>query len=444
MLRNLIGFAGLTLKYPGFKKEYLQYLKNPYRDRETLEEFQNAELRNIIQYSYRYVPYYRRSLDSLGLSPEDIKTQQDLDRLPIVTKKEIKANPELFCSSAHRKYVVTTTGGSTGVPLRYRLDRETSKKMRLIVERNYASCGYKIGDPMVTIGGGSLVPTSDLKKNIKTFMLNQRIFSSVGIDEDGLRNIYQYICHNHIEYLYGYASSLLIFAEFIVSADLSFEHPLKAIISTSESLMPNQRYVIEKALKTKVFDSYGLFDGNVSAFECEMHQGLHIDYESSILRVVDDRGQSIRNGHGRIIATSLTNYAMPFINYETGDYGEITDAPCICGKKTARLLAIDGRTTDYLKIGDNYVGGPALTVVMGKLDIETYQVIQDRRDHVVFRIVMKDFMNEERQRECADIIMETMNFRVPGAKCAFEFYGKAIDLGIQNKHKFIIRNVDES
>lgn len=439
MIRNKIAEIMLSVKYPHFLKEYSEYLKNPYKEINYLENLQNKRLKEMIEYSYNFVPYYNELFKSLHFTPNDINTQDDLQKLPILTKNEIKNNIEKFYSHSPRKYVVTTTGGSTGIPLRYLLDRESSRQSRVIVERNWNYSGYKIGDAIVTIGGGSLVPKNNIKNEIQKFFLNSNSFSSVGIDEAGLYNIYNYINRRRIKYIYGYASALSIFSEFIEASRLKFNTPIKAVFSTSECLMPSQRKLIKRALNTNVFDAYGLYDGGVSACECEMHQGLHIDYECSIMKIMDENGNFVKNGTGKIIATSLYNFAMPFINYDTGDYGEITEEKCQCKRNTARLLSIQGRTTDYLKIGDQYIGSPALTIIMGKLDILNYQIIQDSDDHIIFKIVMNNYDNRDKQKECTDIILKTMTYKIPRARCDFEFYEKTSDLNIKNKNKFIYR-----
>jgi len=81
--------------------------------------------------------------------------------------------------------------------------------------------------------------------------------------------------------------------------------------------------LIERVFDVQVFDNYGLGDGGISAFECHLHKGMHIDYERSILQTVNDSGEVVKCAIGRIIATSLYNYAMPFIRYDTGDFGFI-------------------------------------------------------------------------------------------------------------------------
>ena len=110
----------------------------------------------------------------------------------------------------------------------------------------------------------------------------------------------------------------------------------------------------------KVFDTYGLNDGGVSAYECQKHNGMHIDYERSILECADNNGHNIKNAEGKILATSLFNFAMPFIRYDTEDIGIISDNYCSCDCKRPLLIKMLGRKTDYLYLNGKYIGSPVL------------------------------------------------------------------------------------
>jgi phenylacetate-CoA ligase len=94
---------------------------------------------------------------------------------------------------------------------------------------------------------------------------------------------------------------------------------------------------IENTFGCDIYDGYGLNDGGVGAYECSEHSGLHIDMERSIMEIVDKKGHQMEDGVGSILATSLYNYAMPFIRYETGDLGHIIPTNCGCGRGS-RLL----------------------------------------------------------------------------------------------------------
>lgn len=439
MINNLLTETLYNLKYNQYSRLLEKLKGNVYRPTEELVNEQNEALRCIIKFAFEDVHYYRELVRDLGISVSDIQSVNDLIRLPIIDKKTINASREIFFSSSERVFQWSSTGGSTGVPLRYRLDKECSMYARLVSDRSWGYAGYKPGDHTVIFAGGSLVDSSqNYKKKVLNRLANMVSFSSYGVDDDRLHSLYCYLQKNKPEFMYGYASSIYFFSLYLERNELSLESPPKAIFSTAEKLLPHQRQKIFSVMQTEVFDAYGLNDGGVSAHECECHNGFHIDFERAILEVVDEQGNQVKEGKGKVIATSLHNYAMPFVRYDTGDIATITHQPCECGKTTPRLMEIIGRITDYLKFGNSYIGSPVLTVLMGKLDLDLYQIKQDAEDHVIFKLVLPINANSDMKDKCVRHIRSSMSDRVSHVSVDIEFYDSVEQLGSLNKHKFII------
>jgi phenylacetate-CoA ligase len=147
-------------------------------------------------------------------------------------------------------------------------------------------------------------------------------------------------------FLRGYPSALKEFADFIEDRGLVVPR-LKGILTTSEKLYPRVRRRVEDVFHTRIFDGYGANDGGVSAHERECGN-LHIDTERSIMEIVDKDNNQIENGTGRVLATSLTNFAMPLLRYELGDEVIATDEVCSCGRGLPMLKEIIGRTVAVL------------------------------------------------------------------------------------------------
>ncbi len=240
-----------------------------------------------------------------------------------------------------------------------------------------------------SLAGSSLVPDhmSHLRKLVIAHSRNVRYFSSYGMSVDTLSDYVHELNKFKPAYMRGYASSLHALACFVRDRSLSLAFRPKAVFTTAERLLEGQRSTIEESFGAPVFNNYGLNDGGVSAYECQEHAGLHIDMERAILEVVDDQGRQIFGQPGRILATSLHNTVFPFIRYETGDLGVMAPSSCACGRQMPLLTELMGRTTDVLEVNGRSVGSPVLTVLMGKLDVEQYQIVQTPGDSLVFRIV---------------------------------------------------------
>lgn len=432
-----------NLKYPGFTSDLENIWFNHFEQIDTLKKEQEKLLRSIIEHAFKTVPFYINFSKQYKIDYRDIQELDDLKILPIITKEDIVSKKENFFSNEKIKYINSRTGGSTGEPLVYRLSNECSKYNQLIKNRSWGIAGYKPGDMLCIFAGGSLYNKRNLRTDLINKLTNVMAFSSYGVTDNDLQLLYSEINSKKPEYFYGYASSWVILSEFMLRNNLSFDYKPNSLFSTSEVLLPEQRILIGDVMNVEVFDEYGLNDSGASAHECEMHEGKHIDFERSILQIIDESGRIIDNGTGRVIATSLRNYAMPFLRYDTGDIATITSEPCDCGRKTPRLLKIDGRTTDYLNINGVYIGSPVLTLLMGTFNVKTYRIIQENVSTVVFKLVVStEILDDKEQRSrIEDDIRNSLKIKVPSANIEVYFFENMSELGIENKHKLIINKV---
>jgi phenylacetate-CoA ligase len=389
------------------------------------------------------VPYYREIFDRLHLKPSDIRRIEDLEKLPILTKSDIKRNFPMFTPKnlSKLKYYWTQTGGSTGEPLRYRRSDEDRERARALHLRNLGYGGYNLGDKIAVFAGGSLIPShlQQWKRKILELGWAERFYSSYDMSKENLEEYIEDINEFRPKFIYGYATSVYLLAKFIKENDLKLSFQPKAIFTTSEVLLESQRRLIEEVFQSDVYDCYSLNDGGISAYECDEHIGMHIDTERAILEVVDEEGKQIIGKEGRILATSLYNFAFPFIRYDTGDIGIIVDNKCSCGRQTLILKELKGRTTDYLCLNGVIIGSPVLTLVMGRLDVEQYQIIQKSQNSIVFNIVKGKTYSQNDE----EFIRKSLISHVGPIEISFNYVDVIVPHG-GNKHKFIINETCES
>lgn len=430
--------CGDTSFYPAYKK----LVKNQWKPYAELKRDQEKQLRHLIEFSYENVPYYRNLFKNLGLLPKDIRTIEDLEKLPLLTKDTMKEHWEEFkpVNLSSIKYYNHATGGSTGTPFTYRLSKRDRFLSGALLYRGWGYGGYELGNRMVFLAGSSL--GFDTKSTLTTFIhetgRNLKKLSSFDMGEDEMREYSRIINSFKPRFIRGYASSIYFFAKWIEENDLSI-HPPIAVFTTSDNLFPYMRTKISEVFDCEVYDGYGLNDGGVGAYECPKHTGLHIDTERSIMEVVDSEGHQIDRGEGQILATSLYNYAMPFIRYATGDDGHITDDVCGCGRGYPLLKEIVGRTTDVLFTpeGKNIHGWFFLYIFWdyGK-GIKEYQVVQETLEKIVVKIVPEEGFDEKQLDRIREVVAE----RSPGWNIEFN-YVDAIERTGAGKYKFIINKL---
>lgn len=429
------------LAYPGFMDSYRRLMKNQFRSREELVSDQASSLRAMMMHAYDKVPYYRDLLKARNLKPDSFETVKDLERLPVMTKEVIKANWESLVplDIATTRFERKATGGSTGTPFPYRMSRYDKMLSMCHLYRGWYYAGYELGDRTVFMGGSSLTMGvgSSATRHVHEVVKNIRMLSSFDMDEAHMRSYARTIDKFAPKFIYGYASSIYFFSMWLKENKMQVKSPV-AVFTTAEKLFPETRKGIEEALRCEVFDTYGLNDGGISAFECPEHRGMHIDTERAILEVVDSEGRQLSSGEGRILATSLHNNAMHFVRYDTGDIGVISDEACPCGRHHPLLKEVKGREQEMLKTPEGAaVHGEFFTHIFWEVSgVKEFQVVQDAKDHLTIRIVPdKGYDPRELDKVRAYIGARSAGWKVDFVKV------DAIDRTKGGKYRFVIREM---
>jgi len=408
--------------------------KKTYREK---LDYQNEHLQKLIQYVFINIPYYRDLFKTLKLRPVDIKDKSDLHKLPVLTKSIIQENYKRFIPQIpYSRYFNCTTGGSTGQSLKYRCSDKCYSLGVALMYRGWGYAGYEIGDSVFMFGGGSIVKNkTSLRTKISYRVRNIHPHSSYGVSTDDFKELIEAFKRVNPKFIRGYASSVYLLARYIADnggIDTLGIKPPKAIFTTAEMLYPNKRTFIESVFKRKVYNNYGLNDGGLSAYEGDEASGFLIDTERAIMECVDEERSNKLNIEGSLLATSLFNYDFPFIRYETGDLGIISDEYIRSGGNKLVLKDLLGRANDYLEVNGKVVGSPALTVLMGKVDVHGYQIIQ-KNDKL--RIVIDKATSYNTKQE--DVIRESLQSYLGTVDVTFDYSGDFIRSN--NKHKFIIK-----
>ena len=154
----------------------------------------------------------------------------------------------------------------------------------------------------------------------------------------------------------------------------------------------------------ELFETYGSVEFGDLAFECNKHCGLHMITNSSLIEFVDETGEWVSPGEqGEIVVTGFLNYVMPLIRYRIGDLGIQSNEKCVCGKSWPLIKSIQGRINDYLVLpSDRKISYLYLQrVIFHKIfrenifAISQYQILQDRKDRIILKIVKGREFNPE-------------------------------------------------
>lgn len=337
----------------GVSKEWkVMHIAEKYSEDQLLN-LQNKRLQMLVQHCYAHVPYYRNLFKSLSLTSDDIKTREDLCKLPVLTKQIIRDhyNELIADNSSDYKVMDGSTGGSTGTPLKFKKDVQTWNMAWASSFRAWEWYDYHLGEKLFTLGGNSLVKKTksfSAKDMFDKVIMRNLKRSSSEVDDEAMRNHYEAFMRYKPVAMRGYASSLVIFARYIEKNKLPL-HQLRLVLTTGEMLMPDYRDTIERVFNCKVYDAYGAGDGGIAAHECLLQQGLHLSEERCVVEITDKAGNVVPDGQtGYVCTTDLGNYAFPFLRYHVGDMAYIKPEKCSCGRASRVLGQVMGRAGKLL------------------------------------------------------------------------------------------------
>jgi len=357
-----------------------EMMRRAYWPRDKLLKYQVKKLGEILKHAYDTVPFYHKIFRKAQIKPEDIKSLNDLNKLPIINKNEIKTNINSVISERFKakKLRRLLTSGSTGEPLQVfiTLDEDNFRKAKHL--RANISCGHKPWHSWVAITSPSHF--SEINRVQKILGFYSPKFVSVFHDIPQQLSVINKIRPDVLD---GYSSSLYLLAREIKNLGLKTIKP-KLVFGGAELIDANSRNFIETALGAPLYDQYATIEFERIAWQCPTKAYYHMDADAVIIQFVDENGEEVTAGEsGEIVCTSLFNYAMPFIRYAIGDIGTPTNEECQCGRRLPLMKIIEGRSDSVIFLPNGRTLSPrTFTIAINQFHlnkhIEQFRVIQKK------------------------------------------------------------------
>jgi phenylacetate-CoA ligase len=341
---------------------------------------QEKKLKAIVRYAYRNVPFYHKLFDANNVKPTEINTVDDLKKLPIVTKKDVREN---LCDMVSRKInaercVKSRTSGSTGFPLTIFTDKDAQNFKAAVSLRQFFECGGRLRDKQVQLRGAGSSSLSVYEG--KPFYEYLGFLSTEWIIMSEIPDfLIPFLKAYKPDVMIGYPSFFQLLAEKIAG-----EISPRLIFCTAEILSSHCRALINSAFGAKIIDSYGCTEAGDIAWECpQANTGYHINCDSVLVEFVKDE-ESVNDGEeGEIVLTNLFNHAMPLIRYKIGDVGVPSDEKCSCGRTLPLMRLLKGRSDDFIILpnGKKLSLQGALSVrAKSVIEVSEYRIIQEKRN----------------------------------------------------------------
>lgn len=322
-------------------------------DREELQKLQTSRLQQTVTNVYENVPYYRELFSQHGVRPEDINCLDDVTKLPFTTKASLRDNYPFNMFAVPMKKVVRlhASSGTTGKPTVVGYTRNDIETWAELVARMVTAAGVSDEDvAQVSFGYGLFTGAFGLHYGLEKVGATV-VPASTGNTEKQIMLMQDFGTTT----LIGTPSYALHMAE--VAKEMGINPKslgLKIGLFGSEPWTESVRTELEEAWGVFATDNYGLSEviGPGVAGECQERKGMHISEDHFLVEVIDpETGEPVPEGtEGELVITSLTKEALPIIRYRTRDITVKTTEPCACGRSTARLRKVSGRTDDMLII----------------------------------------------------------------------------------------------
>lgn len=403
---------------------------------------QLVALRRILHHAANTVPYYRQLFGEISFPPTSVQSFDDLQQLPLLTKKTIRERGRDLLSDCFRNQplIRKKTSGSTGVPLEVKLDGGGLSWKRACTLRSDEWSGWTRGQPVAKVWGNPDYRRHGIKGWLRNRLYDRAIhLDTLNMSPDSIRSFVQQIHRTRPDLIFGHAHSLFLLADFIGRNELTVHQPA-GIIATAMVLHEWQRRRIESVFRCQVTNRYGCEEVSLIACECEEHRGLHVNADSVLVEVISGGAPASPGQPGAIVVTDLSNFAMPLIRYQIGDVGTFADHVCPCGRGFPLLKSIEGREADYVVTADGrLISGISLTENFAVLvpGVAQLQIVQLEFCKFVYRVVRGSEWSPASERRIAELSAERFG---ADARFTIEFVD-AIPQEPSGKYRFCISHV---
>lgn len=352
-----------------------------WRSPDETREVQGRRLERMLRHAYASSPLYRERFAQAGATPADIRSIDDLRLLPVTTREDLR-RPEALLAEGHARERLrsSTTSGSTGRRTTSYFDEQAWVLAKYLLKlRARQACGVRPWDRVALFQEDAPdEPRMTLAGRCQTFTIHRPIEAILPVVRAFAPTV-----------LYGFPGHLARLARL---ADGSLRPRL--VFTSGELLDAATRRAIEAGLGAMVLDVYGCTEVKEIAWECPTREGYHLNADWLVVEAAPGGGA----GHpaGRLLVTSLYNFAMPLVRYEVGDTGVVLEHQCPCGRGLPLIRPTLGRSVDYLTLSNGTLVAPySLTCAIEAIEgMRRYQFVQTETNVVELRIVPNDDFGE--------------------------------------------------
>jgi phenylacetate-coenzyme A ligase PaaK-like adenylate-forming protein len=393
-----VAAAGTWLRDPAITRNAPRYLdelrRTQWLSRAQLAQLQLQRLRRLLVHAGDHVGYWRELFQATGLATDDVRTLDDLRRVPILTKSALRENiyfDLVSDSSIKRKIAKLTTSGNSGEPLAVFVDRLQRDTRWANAMRHREWAGWRVGEPTLRVGHRPVTAAGPvpLRERLQGALARPDAVTSDALDPGFVRQLAERMRRQRTALLEADAEVLRALAT--LREDPAAEPWARAVVSTGQTLGDELRALVQRRLGARVFGRYGAREFGPVAQECEAGC-WHVNAETFIVEIECDGRPAADGELGEVLVTDLTNYCVPLLRYRLGDVAMMSRRRCECGRGLPLLEGICGRPESTVVVGGaRRVPSSVFADLLGYYEfaIQRWQVVQPARDRVLVRLVRR-------------------------------------------------------
>ena len=320
--------------------------------REKIREMQLERLKHIVRYAYENVPMYKERFDKIGLKPEHIRTLKDIEKIPYTTKDDLRDNYPFKLLAVPMKKIIRihASSGTTGKPITCGYTRADLDNWSTCIARILTMAGATDEDIFhVAFGYGLFTGGFGLHYGIEKLGATVVPVSS-GNTERQIMLLKDF----GATALIATPSYAMYLAETAKKLGVLDDLKLRLVCMGAEASTAEMHEALYRILGAFPTENYGLTEvgGPGVSGECREKAGMHINEDMYYPEIVNiEENRALPEGErGELVLTTLTKEGMPILRYRTKDITSLTYEPCKCGRTTARMARVVGRTDDMLII----------------------------------------------------------------------------------------------
>lgn len=400
-----------------------ELFESQWKTRDELFSDQWQLVRHTVNRAAREVPYYRKTFKRLGWDFGNRNfSYADFSHIPKVEKEDLRDNlPEFLNPNYMGRVTSGSTSGSSGCSLRLLYDTVHESYSEAGRWRAKDWWGIRPGSPHVSIWGRPFNSYKDrLNQKAKSYMMNTKLYSAFDLNEEKLESIWRNIFRFKPNIIYGYPSAIFPLSVYLKESKKNARQlGVKVIMTTAESIVAQQREIIEDVFGCKTANEYGCSETGGVVYECP-HGNWHISSELTFMEFLDHDGITVKPGQtGEIFITHLRNDYMPLIRYRVGDTGAFLIGDCGCGRQLPLMEVSVAKESDKVILANGNCYSSELfdyinLAVMKQFPsaINQFRVTQKAYDFIDIEIVAGNGLVDKAEIMFKNLVEKQLNGRL--------------------------------